>query len=685
MLVKGVQSAHTSMNPAPPSDILWQPPEPLRISSNLMRYQTWLSENYRLVLPTYEDLYHWSITEIGPFWRSIADFFDVKFHTEPTDLLVGDSPYGAKWFPGATLNYAERLIDALRETGSDPAVLFRGEAENGFERQELTGSEVVDAVARAAKALRAAGIEKGDRVAGYLSNRPETVIACLACASVGAIWSNSPPELSSYGVLDRLKQIEPKLFLAGTGYYYGGKYFDRREAIGEIVRRLSSLQQVVLLPIPEGSDFPSLPLPTDSWSDWLARSDPDLAITFEPVQFDHPLWILYSSGTTGIPKPIVHGHGGMLLEHLKALSLHLDLRKGDRYFWFTTAGWMMWNFVIAGLALRTCIVLYDGSPKYPDLSVLWRFLDEEGIDYFGTSAPFLMACAKADLQPGKQFSLSRLRAIGSTGAPLPPEGFDWVYQQVKPDIWLGSASGGTDVCTAFLLSSPSLPVKRGRLQCRGLGAKIEAWDEEGRSLLNSVGELVITAPFPPMPVCFWNDPEGSRFKSSYFDHYPGIWRHGDWIEIDGADGQCIIYGRSDSTLNRGGVRMGTSEFYRVVEAVPEVAESLIIDTTGYQTGRGQCADKLFLFVVLREDAELDDALRQKIRDRIRSELSPRYVPDEIFAVNEVPHTLNGKKLEVPVKRLFQGLPLSQAVSKEAVGNFAAMEPFVELARSFAGD
>jgi acetoacetyl-CoA synthetase len=671
------------MNPVSPSDTLWQPPESLRTSSNLIRYQTWLSENYRLVLPTYEDLYHWSITEIGPFWRSIADFFDVKFHTEPTDLLVGDSAYGAKWFPGATLNYAERLIDGLKETGSDPALLFRGEAHNGFERQELTGSEMVDAVAKAAKALRAAGIEKGDRVAGYLSNRPETVIACLACASVGAIWSNSPPELSGSGVLDRLRQIEPKLFLAGTGYYYGGKYFDRREAISEIVRRLPSLQHVVLLPVPDGSDFPSLSLPVDSWSDWLARSGPESAITIEPVPFDHPLWILYSSGTTGIPKPIVHGHGGMLLEHLKALSLHLDLRKGDRYFWFTTAGWMMWNFVISGLALRTCIVLYDGSPKYPDLSVLWRFLEEEAIDYFGTSAPFLMACAKAGLQPGKQFSLSRLRAIGSTGAPLPAEGFDWVYQQVKPDIWLGSASGGTDVCTAFILSNPSLPVKRGRLQCRGLGAKIEAWDEEGRSLLNAVGELVITAPFPPMPVCFWNDPEGSRFKSSYFDHYPGVWRHGDWIEIDGADGQCIIYGRSDSTLNRGGIRMGTSEFYRVVEAVPEVADSLVIDTTGYRSSERQCADKLFLFVVLREDAQLDDALRRKIRDRIRSELSPRYVPDEIFAVNEVPHTLNGKKLEVPVKRLFQGLPLSQAVSKEAVGNFAAMEPFVELAQSFA--
>jgi acetoacetyl-CoA synthetase len=373
----------------------------------------------------------------------------------------------------------------------------------------------------------------------------------------------------------------------------------------------------------------------------------------------------------------------MLLEHLKALSLHLDLRKGDRYFWYTTGGWMMWNFLISGLALPTCIVLYDGSPKHPDLSVLWRFIDEEAIDYFGTSAPFLLACAKAGLQPRRQFKFSKLRGIGSTGAPLPPEGFDWVYQQVKPDVWLGSASGGTDACTAFILSNPLLPVRRGRLQCRGLGAKIEAWDEDGHSVSDAVGELVITAPFPCLPVCFWNDPDGSRFKSSYFEHYPGIWRHGDWIEICGADGQCVIYGRSDSTLNRGGVRMGTSEFYRVVEAVPEVVESLVIDTAGYRRGESNWADKLLLFLVLREDHQLSDLLRQEIKDRIRQDLSPRYVPDEIFAVTEIPHTLNGKRLEVPVKRLFQGLPLDQAVSREAVSNFSAMQPFVELARSFA--
>jgi acetoacetyl-CoA synthetase len=673
------------MNPTPTSDVLWQPPETLRATSNLLRYQTWLAENYDRVFPTYADLYRWSVTDIGPFWRSIADFFDVKFHSQPSDLLIGDGPFGAKWFPGATLNYAERLVDALRKTGSGPAILFRSECQGGFEQQELTGTEVVAAVARAARALRAAGVRKGDRVAGFLCNRPETVIACLACASIGAIWSNSPPELSSNGVSERLRQIEPKLLIAIAGYYYGGKYFDRRETVNEIVRQLPSLERVILLSVGADRDYDlsKLPIPSESWVDWLNQVAPEPAIDFEPVPFEHPLWILYSSGTTGIPKPIVHGHGGMLLEHLKALSLHLDLRKGDRYFWFTTAGWMMWNFLISGLALQTCVVLYDGSPKHPDLSVLWRFVDEENIDYFGTSAPFLLACAKAGLQPGKHFNLSKLRAIESTGAPLPPEGFDWVYQQVKPDIWLGSASGGTDVCTAFILSNPLLPVRRGRLQCRGLGAKIEAWDEAGRSISDAVGELVITAPFPCMPVFFWNDADGSRFKSSYFDHYPGIWRHGDWIEISGSDGQCVIYGRSDSTLNRGGVRMGTSEFYRVVEAVPEIVESLVIDTTGYQQGESNLTDRLLLFVVLREGLQLDDSLRQKINDHIRRDLSPRYVPDELFAVSEVPHTLNGKKLEVPVKRLFQGLPLDRAVSREAVSNFGAMQPFLEIAQSFA--
>ena len=381
-----------------------------------------------------------------------------------------------------------------------------------------------------------------------------------------------------------------------------------------------------------------------------------------------------------MPKPIVHGHGGILLEHLKALSLHLDLRPADNFFWFTTAGWMMWNFLVSGLALGATAVLYDGSPKYPDLRALWKLIESEEINYFGTSAPFLLACQKEKIEPRKEFSLEALRSIGSTGAPLPDDGFQWVYDHVKPSVWLGSVSGGTDVCTAFVLSHPWLPVYAGKLQCRGLGASIEAWDDSGNTVWNQVGELVLTAPMPCMPVGFWNDPDGSRLRQAYFEHFPGVWRHGDWIEIDAESGQCVIYGRSDSTLNRGGVRMGTSEFYQVVESLPEILGSLVIDTTGLGHGGQETPGRLLLFVVLRAAVGFDDFLADRIRERIRTGLSPRYLPDGIFSVPEIPQTLNGKKLEVPVKRIFQGIELSRSVSREAMSNPDSLKPFLELAK-----
>jgi acetoacetyl-CoA synthetase len=422
---------------------------------------------------------------------------------------------------------------------------------------------------------------------------------------------------------------------------------------------------------------------TSRWPDLIAQQQPDDApLRFYPVPFDHPLWILYSSGTTGVPKPIVHGHGGILLEHLKALSLHLDLRPADRFFWYTTAGWMMWNFLVSGLALGATPVLYDGSPKYPDLRVLWSLVEREEINYFGTSAPFLLACQKENLEPRKEFSLRSLRSIGSTGAPLPDEGFQWVYDQVKPSVWLGSVSGGTDVCTAFVLSHPWLPVYAGKLQCRGLGAPIEAWDDSGKAVWNQVGELVLTSPMPCMPVCFWNDPDGSRLRQAYFEHYSGVWRHGDWIEIDSESGQCVIYGRSDSTLNRGGVRMGTSEFYQVIESLPEILGSLVIDTTGLGHSGKETPGKLLLFIVLRAAVAFDDYLANRIRERIKTELSPRYLPDGIYHVPEIPLTLNGKKLEVPVKRIFQGIELSKSVSREAMSNPDSLQPFLELAEQF---
>ena len=673
------------MPSTPPTEVLWQPSQKQREASNLARYLRWLANTRDLRFQTYDELYDWSVTDLEAFWQSIAEFFNVRFHHPAKRAIVGNQPGDAHWFPEATLNYAEQLLRNVGQRTREAVILSATEGQEKSQRRWMTGDQLLSEVAAVAGALTAAGVQKGDRVCGYLPNCPEAVIAFLAAASIGAIWSSCPPELSSKGVLERLQQIEPKVLFGVTGYFYAGKFFDRSEQLRQVADSLPSLQRVVLIGEGEPSTLSGLsrPVTVVGWADFIRDVDRG-SFSVVPVEFEHPLWILFSSGTTGIPKPIVQSHGGILLEHLKALSLHLDLQPGDRFFWFTTAGWMMWNFLVSGLALGTCIVLYDGSPKYPDLSVLWGFVDEEQIAYFGTSAPFLLACEKAGLSPRRDFAFEKLRAVGSTGAPLPPEGFDWVYQEVKSDVWLGSVSGGTDVCTAFVLSSPFLPVVRGKLQCRGLGARIEAWDESGEAVWNQVGELVLTAPFPSMPVFFWNDTGGSKLRSSYFDYFPGTWRHGDWIEINPESGQCVIYGRSDSTLNRGGVRMGTSEFYRVVEAFPELTEALVIDTTGLQAASGDCSGKLFLFIVLSPGVQFSPALQTEICNRIRTQLSPRYVPDDLLVVKEIPHTLNGKKLEVPVKRLFQGVSLAKAVSREAVGNPEALNEFVELSKKFLG-
>jgi acetoacetyl-CoA synthetase len=651
------------MSLSPPDDVLWHPPEDLQTTCNLARYQRWLREDQGLDCTSYADLYKWSVAEIGAFWRSIVRYFEVQLETSDSTVVTGTQPLGAHWFPSGRLNYAEYLLRAVSQRANSVVLIFRSES---GERQECTGSELVRLVSEAATGLRAAGIVAGDRVAAILPNIPEAVIGLLATASIGAIWSNCPPEQSTQGLVDRLAQIEPKLLLVVRGYRYGGKWCDRAAVMDQVIDALPTLQHVVWVgsyPSPGKSD-----LRQRAWTEFLTEGDTSAPLRYERVPFEHPLWILYSSGTTGIPKPIVHGHGGMLLEHLKALAFHLDLRPGDVFFWFTSASWMMWNFLVSGLAVGTTIVLYDGSPKYPDFSALWSLIEREKVNYFGTSAPFLAACQKAGTTPRQNFNLSSIRAIGTTGAPLSPEGFDWVYKQVKPGVWLGSISGGTDVCTAFVLSTPLLPVLRGKLQCRGLGAAIEAWDTEGKPVWDEVGELVLTAPMPCMPVKFWNDPEGSRLKQSYFEHYPGIWRHGDWIEICQADGQCVIYGRSDSTLNRGGVRMGSSEVYRIVEALPEVLESLIIDTTGLRRDGSEIPGQLLLFLVLRPGCTLTSALEQEIARGIRTGLSPRFEPDAIFPVTEIPHTLNGKKLEVPIKRLFQGDPLHKVVSRDALAN-----------------
>ncbi|MDQ2647054.1 MAG: acetoacetate--CoA ligase [Myxococcota bacterium] len=639
-------------------DLLWTPSPEQREASRLTHYLRWLKRERGIDCADYAAAHAFSVRDLPGFWQSVWDYFEVIAHGRASTVLEGAMPH-AHWFPGATLNYTE---NALRRRDAHTALIFRSES---GERLELSYAELAERVARARAGLLRLGVGRGDRVAAFAPNRPETLIAFLAAASLGAVFSSCSPEFGVGSVLDRFRQIEPKVLLAVDHYVYGGKRFDRRAELAAIRAGLSSLRAVVLLG--EGDES------VVSWGELTATNAP---LSFEAVPFEHPLWILYSSGTTGLPKPIVHGHGGILLEHLKALALHSDLGEKDRFFWFSTTGWMMWNYLVGGLLLGSTIVLYDGSPAHPDLGALFRMIDEERLTYFGTSAPFLLACQKQGLDPKQHARFDSLRAIGTTGAPLPAQGFAWVYAAIKSDLLLGSVSGGTDVCTAFLLSCPLLPVRAGELQCRGLGAKIEAFDDAGQPVTGVVGELVLTEPMPSMPTRFWNDPDDRRRIDSYFSTYPGVWRHGDWIKLT-ERGTAVIYGRSDATLNRGGVRMGTSEFYRVVEGLPEIADSLVVDTGGPEDANGS----LWLFVVLREGAALDAELTQRLKAAIRSELSPRHVPDQIRKVPVVPRTLNGKKLEIPVKRILLGHDPAKVASKDTLADPMALEPYVAIART----
>jgi acetoacetyl-CoA synthetase len=506
-----------------------------------------------------------------------------------------------------------------------------------------------------------------------MPNIPESAIAFLACASIGAIWSSCSPDFGTSSVIDRFQQIEPKILFAVDGYQYNGKTIDRRSTISELQQALPTLQKTIVVSYIFKDSNAGRYANAMLWENMPASND---ELIYEQVPFGHPLWVLYSSGTTGLPKAIVQGQGGILLEHLKSLYLGMDLKPEDRFFWFTTTGWMMWNLLMGGLLLGTTVLLYDGSPSYPKMNALWEYAEKSGMTFFGTSAGFILACMKAGIEPGKSFDLSKLRGLGSTGSPLPPEGFQWIYEHIKNDLWLASVSGGTDVCSAFLGGSVLLPVNAGELQCRALGAKVEAFDDAGEPLVDEMGELVITEPMPSMPLFFWNDAENKRYRESYFEMFPGIWRHGDWVKIT-PRGSAVIYGRSDSTINRKGIRMGSSEIYRVVEDLPEVLDSLIIGVE--RPGGGYYMP---LFVVLRPEAELDDALKARIRDKIRSNLSPHHVPDDVFVIPEVPRTLNGKKLEVPVKKLFMGTPMEKAISVDSMSNPRTMQYFVAFAERF---
>ena len=644
-------------------DLLWEPSPEYVGRANVTRFMRWLQDTRGLSFTGYHDLWRWSVDDLEGFWGAIWDFFGIKAHRPYEKVLTDNRMPGAKWFPGARLNYAERC---LSRNDDHVAVVYQSELRP---LSTITYKELRDQVSSVAAGLRSLGVVKGDRVAAYMPNIPETLVTFLAAASIGAIWSSCSPEFGSRSAIDRFRQIRPKLLVAVDGYRYGGRDFDRMDAVAEIRSELPTLEHTILVPYLGRGGSPSRLEAAIEWKS-VARHDAD--ISFEPVDFDHPLWVLYSSGTTGLPKPIVHGHGGIMLEHLKSLAFHVDLSPEDRFFWFTTTGWMMWNLLIGGLLRGATVCLYDGDPGYPDLRALWRFAQDAGTTYFGASAPFIHACMKEDLQPGKEFDLVRLKGLGSTGAPLSPEGFRWVYDSVKGDVHLGSYSGGTDMCTGFVGPIPLLPVYAGEIQCRTLGARVESYDPEGRSLVDEVGELAITGPMPSMPLYFWNDPDGARYRESYFDTFPGVWRHGDWIKITKRH-SCVIYGRSDSTLNRGGVRMGTSEFYSVVEELVEVSDSLVVDTGDIDT-----EGRLLLFVQMQEGFFIDDNLRRAIAIRLRTELSPRHVPDEIFAIPEIPKTLNGKKMEVPAKKLLAGATPDEAVSIDSMANPASLDFFLEL-------
>jgi acetoacetyl-CoA synthetase len=633
------------------AEILWTPSPERVASATLTKFQS--SRGF----DSYDELWRWSVDDICGFWEAVVEFFGVRFSASPSTVLGRSSMPGAEWFPGAQVSYAEHVFRAA-SSGDDVALFHASELRP---LDSWTWSRLRSEVASIAAGLRGLGVGPGDRVAAYLPNIPETVAAFLACASIGAVWSSAAPEFGARSVIDRFAQIEPKVLLTVDGYRYGGRDFDRRAVVSEIAAELGDVR-VVTLGYLDGS----------GWEPgFLGHAN---SLEFASLPFEHPLWVLYSSGTTGLPKPIVHGQGGVLLEHLKQAHLHLDAKPGDRLFWFSTTGWMMWNFLVGVLLSGASIVLYDGNPGYPDLGVLWDLAEETGMTSFGTSAAYIASCMKEGVEPLDGRSLEALRAVGSTGSPLSPEGFQWVYDSLGADTWLFSTSGGTDLCTAFVGGVPTLPVYRGELQARALGASVQAWDPSGRALIGEVGELVITKPMPSMPLYFWGDRSGERYRDSYFSMYPGVWRHGDWIEIT-SRGTAIIYGRSDSTINRGGVRMGTSEIYRATLSVPEVLDALVVDVP-----RPGTDGWMPLFVVLREGCVLTDELVDEIRRRIRSDCSPRHVPDEIRQIAEVPRTLSGKVLEVPVKRILMGAEASDVASRESLANPAALDYFVELVK-----
>jgi acetoacetyl-CoA synthetase len=642
--------------------VLWSPPSDARERFELGRFMNWLASERGLDFPGYEELHRWSTTDLEGFWGSLWDYFGIRSHAPYTRVLGSREMPGAEWFPGALLNYAEHMVGPDDDVGASAVVAYsqtRGPV-------ELTFGDLREQVARARAGLQRLGVRSGDRVGAYLPNIPETLVAFLATASLGAIWATCPPEFGPRSVLNRLGQLEPTVLLAVAGYRWGDKLVDRREQVAAVREGLVTVTSVVHVPYVGGAD--------DALSDavsWDALMAEDGPLEFDPVPFAHPLYVLFSSGTTGLPKPIVHGHGGILVEHLKNHVFDWDVGAGDRLLWFTTTAWMMWNAVVSTLLARASIVMIDGNPAYPDVSFQWDLVEKTRPTFFGLSPAFTMACRKEGLEPGRRFDLSSIRMLCEGGSPLPLEGYQWLYEQVDPAVYLNVGSGGTDVCTGLVQGRPLLPVYAGEMGGPCLGVDAASFDPDGKPVVGELGEFVIRQPMPSMPVGFWNDPDGSRYRAAYFEHFPGVMRYGDWIMFT-ERGTAVITGRSDATLNRGGVRLGTSELYSIVEELDDVLDSLVVHL--------EESDELLLFVVLRPDIELDEEMERKMKGSIRTSLSPRHAPDSIVAVPAIPRTLTGKKLELPVKRILTGSSVEEVASRDALVEPDAIEAFAEYAR-----
>ncbi len=641
---------------------LWVPSDRMIKNSNLHTFQKFIENKYNTNFDSYDDLWKWSIQHLEAFWESIILFFNIQFHDSYKNIIThSDKMYETKWLDGSTLNYAAHIFRNKNE--EHPAIIYKNEHNAAI---HISWRELEQKVSSVQQFLLQNNIQKGDRVVAYLPNAPEAVIAFLACNGIGAIWSCCSPDFGTESIVDRFQQIEPKLFIASSKYNYNGKTYNKLETIEAIAQQIPSLENVILTDENKHNTF-------FSWEDILKQEAKELL--FIPVEFNHPIWILYSSGTTGKPKGIVHSTGGNLIEHYKALALHQDCKKGERYLWYSTTGWMMWNYALSSLLVGCTLCIYDGAPNYPDFYALWEFVDQQEINHFGVGAAFYLSCKKQELAIREKFPLEKLRSLGSTGSPLPADGFEYIYNDIKKDVWLISLSGGTDICSAFVGGSPYLPVYSGEIQCRMLGVSAEAWNEEGMAVEQELGELMITKPMPSMPVYFWNDINNIKYKEAYFETNDKVWRHGDWIKITAHKG-VIIFGRSDATLNRDGVRIGTAEIYNAVEKLDEIKDSLVI-----------CLEKndgsyyMPLFVVLQDNEALKDDLKTKIKNNLRNLYSPRHVPDEIIEVKDIPYTISGKKMEMPIKKIMMGMPLEKSISLDAMKNPQCIQEYIAIMSS----